>query len=214
MSYLITDPSIEKLIEGINLISKYYPAYNPDNLYTTDIEEYYSLNMILKSLENYSFKEDFLKIMIFDCLIGNSDRHQSNWAIIKKDINGSEAKLAPLYDNGSSLCCYIQENQIESYLGKDELKFNSIIFTKSRSRIRLNGKVKKSPEHFEVLKFIKNNYYTSTKEFVDNICNTIDNDSIDNILKDFNSELLSDKRKKLIKKFLIKRIELMRVIFI
>ena len=49
--------------------------------------------------------------MIFDFIIGNSDRHSNNWAIIKKAKE--KERLAPIYDNGSSLCALVKESQIK-----------------------------------------------------------------------------------------------------
>ena len=65
-----------------SLINKYYPNYNPETLYDDINKEYYSLEMILNSLSDYDFSREFLKIPIFDFLIGNTDRHQNNWAIL------------------------------------------------------------------------------------------------------------------------------------
>ena len=90
----------ENLVEGIQLISKYYPGFDPDSLYDKEKGEYYSLKMILNSLKEYDFYKEFLKISIFDYLIGNTDRHQSNWAILQSEAG---IRLCPLYDNGSSL---------------------------------------------------------------------------------------------------------------
>lgn len=42
----------------------------------------YSVEMIIKSIKGIVPIDDFLKMLIFDYLIGNSDRHQSNWAMI------------------------------------------------------------------------------------------------------------------------------------
>lgn len=42
--------------------------------------------------------------------------------------------ISPLYDNGSSLCSYIIENDIETIL-KDKMKYEAIINTKSKSAI-------------------------------------------------------------------------------
>lgn len=65
--------------------------------------------------------EEFLPVMVFDFLIGNTDRHQSNWALIMEDKKFS---LSPLYDNSSSLCAYVAELKIERYFGNHWLILN------------------------------------------------------------------------------------------
>lgn len=194
----------ENLIEGIRLINKYYPSYNPNSLYDEEKGEHYSLEMILNSLQEYDFKKEFFKIPIFDFLIGNTDRHQNNWAILQRD---KDIQLCPLYDNGSSLCCYIDESRIESYLGNDKVRFKSLVDTKSTSRIRINKYTKKEPTHLEVLEFLKNNYYDYVIDIVKTISYNINKNSIDNILDSYNG-IMSEKRIALIKRFLIEKVKL------
>lgn len=205
LSYRINNNN-ENLIEGIQLINKYYPNYNPETLYDSEKEEYYSLDMILHSLDEYDFKLDFLKILVFDFLIGNTDRHQNNWAILKY---GHSIRLCPLYDNGSSLCCYIKEENIDSYLGNDKVRFMSLVDSKSTSRIRINKIKKKEPKHTAVLRFLKDNYYENIIDFINIIVTRVNTQNIDSILESFDY-ILSQKRKMLIKKFLIGKVELIK----
>ncbi len=195
----------ENLIEGIQLINKYYSHYNEQILYDSERDEYYSLEMILRSLEEYRLQKDFFAIPIFDFLIGNTDRHQSNWAVLQKDKN---LKLCPLYDNGSSLCCYILESQLDSYLGKDRLRFQSLVDTKSRSRIRVNKKLKKEPKHIEVLQFLRVNHYNDVIGIAKTIKDNINVHNIDSILGEYGT-IMSEKRMILIKRFLLEKVRLM-----
>ena len=207
LSYRINDDD-ENLIEGIQLINKYYPNYNPETLYDDINKEYYSFEMILNSLSDYDFCREFLKIPVFDFLIGNTDRHQNNWAIVQNE----NERLCPLYDNGSSLCCYIKENNIDDYLGNDKVRFNSIIDTKSTSRIRVDKYIKKEPTQLNVLKFMREYYYEDIIDIVNRIINNITEENIDIILREYIG-LISEKRIIFIKKFLIGKIILLREVF-
>lgn len=205
LSYRINKDG-ENLIEGIQLINKYYPNYNPETLFDDINKEYYSLEMILNSLKDYDFQREFLKIPVFDFLIGNTDRHQNNWAILQKD---EDVRLCPLYDNGSSLCCYVTESNIDTYLGNDKVRFNSLVDTKSTSRIRIDKYIKKEPTQLYVLKFLRENYCEVIVNTIYNIIYNVNENNIDDILREYIG-LMSEKRITLIKKFLMEKINLIR----
>ena len=116
MSYNIVTHKNEMLIEGIYCISLQYSHFDAETLTDLETGDRYSLEMIKKSLEPFGLFARFLPILVFDFLIGNTDRHQSNWALVKED---DEVRLSPLYDNSSSLCAYIGERKIDQYLGKE-----------------------------------------------------------------------------------------------
>lgn len=220
MSYqILRNESINKiksnqsLIEGVRLINRFYPEYDKDSLYDVESGEFYSLKMIRKSLSYYEendFFKDILKMMIFDFFIGNSDRHHSNWAIIQ---NSSTYVFCPLYDNGSSLCCYIKEDNIDKFLGNDRQKFMSLVDSKSRSRIRIDETKKKEPTHKEVLKYIYKNYRSDVKAFIDNFLNKLTEDKIDSLVNSLGNNVITDKRKRLIFKFLLEKRNIIITIF-
>lgn len=83
--------------------------YNQDKFIDSRTQEPYSIKMILQSIRETGLGNNFMIIPIFDALRGNSDRHHSNWGIVKNKVNGN-IRISPLYDNGSSLCYLIEEN--------------------------------------------------------------------------------------------------------
>jgi len=175
-------------------------------MYDASLDEYYSIPMLVKAIEKYGLLKDLLKMLIFDFLIGNSDRHQNNWAVI--NTGNGVYKFSPLYDNSSSLCCYILDINLESYLGTDLRRLNSIVRTKSKSIVRIDKKNKQMPTHEEVLEYINKQYYEEVKDFMEQIALKVTPGNIDKLLEDYAETLLSEDRKRLIKLFLLEKVKL------
>ncbi len=209
MSYNIADEKDVSLIEGIYCITATYASYDPNEMMDMETGKRYSLEMIQDSLESFGLFEEFLKIPVFDFLIGNSDRHQSNWALLQK--NG-EICLCPLYDNGSSLCSYVSNEKVEQYLGKDKLLWHSLIDTKSRSIIRIHSDDKKKPTHLEVIKYLHTYYYSQTKDIAYSIIEKVTKDNIQEILEHYTEELGSLKQE-LLEKYIMSKIDLLKDIY-
>lgn len=209
MSYGITADK-ESLIEGINYILKIYPEYDMNNLKDRASDKVYSLEMIKESIENYIKFDDFLVIPIFDYLIGNTDRHQNNWAII---YDGIGMHLSPLYDNSSSLCAYMKETDLKACLGNDKMKWLSVVETKSKSVIRIKSTDKKKPTHLQVLQYICENFYEETRDLVSRIIARVNEKNIDIILEPYSDDQLSSDRKRVIKKYLLHKVDKLREVY-
>lgn len=216
MSYNLVESNVgdnfTNLLEGIVFIENHYPYYDKDKLEDTYSNSKYSIQMIQNSLNGILEIDEFYKIVIFDILIGNSDRHHSNWAILARGIVYKTPEdmfdvffnysMSPLYDNGSSLCAYEDNNNLEIFF-KDKMKFEALVNTKSKSAI---GCEDESPiRHFELLKKIKNNAYDSTIQYIEKIKTNINEEKIDKILSEFNNNIISIDMKKLLKMYILER---------
>lgn len=210
LSYNILSKN-KTMAEGISYISRRYKYYDVKEGKDLESGKYYCLEIILNSLDKIELKGHFYKIMIFDFIIGNSDRHSNNWAIIKK--GKEKERLAPIYDNGSSLCALVKESQIKDYLSsRDKLKFNALVDTSSRSLIRIDGKSRRKPTHKEIIQYLHDNFYDETKDFVKLIIQKLDEKAIEDILNSV-KEYISDNRYQLIKKYLQQKIIILKSIY-
>ncbi len=64
-------------------------------------------------------------MLVFDYIIGNTDRHLNNFGIIR-DASTLEWKcFAPLYDNGTSMGCDCYPDQLVSEAGLDAKPFST-----------------------------------------------------------------------------------------
>ncbi|MCL1651719.1 hypothetical protein M2T28_03800 [Elizabethkingia miricola] len=84
LSKSMIDEKHERLTEGINYLKGFSPDYQPE----TDKKKYtfQFINEALKHHNIDSHLPHLIDIIIFDSIIGNSDRHQENWGFIRKYI--------------------------------------------------------------------------------------------------------------------------------
>lgn len=87
----------------------------------------------------------FWELFVVDALIGNFDRHGSNWGFLKKNDSYS---LAPIFDNGSSLFPALTDPEEMERIMISEEETNRRIFTFPTSQIKLNGK---KSSYYEVI---------------------------------------------------------------
>lgn len=219
MSYQINKPGIE-LIEGIHFINRLYPDYDPDTKFSKEAQQYYSIQMVVDAfgvLRN-PFIKQFFEMLVFDAFIGNKDRHQNNWAILVINFDNIDpqkiaARYCPLYDNGSSLCSYVQILQAKEYLNNDKNRFAALIDSKSKSRIRIDPAIKKEPSHSEVLTYLFSNHVKDVDQIVERIAKLINEDIVETIIERYPDEILTKAKKVLIKRFLLAKRELILRIF-
>ncbi|SFL48970.1 HipA-like C-terminal domain-containing protein [Lachnospiraceae bacterium KH1T2] len=208
MSFLINKQN-EAIVEGAAFITGSHPDYNLELMQETQSGRYYCLNHLLEISDSPDIVDKWIQMMLFDYLIGNTDRHQNNWAMLVSYLDGhkNSQRVCPLYDNGSSLCCYVNERIVLDYLGKDRNRFESLVNTKSRSMIRIDGFQKKRPTHLEVVDYLLHKYSYAI-EFSDEIISRMTVEKIDELLDEY-GDVLSKNKVNLIKKYLIRKIELL-----
>lgn len=109
--------------------------------------------------------ERFWDMYIVDAWIGNFDRHGANWGFIKKD---NAYRIAPVYDNGSSLFPKLNTDEKIQEILNSEDEMNKCIFTFPTSQILLNGK---KSSYYDVISSLK---FEECNNALVRICNKID----------------------------------------
>lgn len=208
MSYLLVDQKRQMLKEGIQYIQAQHPEYNDEQLVDAETGEYYSLDHIMDSTAQQVEIDEWIEMLVFDFFIGNSDRHHNNWAIIS-NFDGTNNKRSPLYDNGSSLCSYESEDQLDKFFGKDPGPFRALTDTRSKSMIRIDKKMERRPTHREVIEYLLKTYPQKSRKVINRMSEKFDEKIIAALLDEFDTALLSGQKKRLIIDFLKRKNEIL-----
>lgn len=126
------------------------------------------------------WKIHWAKILTFDSIIGNTDRHQDNWGIILNPLNGN-MRIAPIFDNGTSmghelsrekLAHYSNQELLEKYIsrGWHHMKWGINDPTQMGHAELLEKLVNKYPETYDtVLMCLKKINIENVKNIFDNL---------------------------------------------
>lgn len=156
-------------------------SYHMSNLQTFDISS-------LLNPQHNAYVKEVLQMLLFDILIGNSDRHPGNFALTSKGFY-------PLYDNGSSLCAYVNEQDIDSLL-RDSMHWQALMFGKSKPVLRADQRL----THYALLQILKESYPEEVTSFSRRLLNLDIKTVLDQL-----TGYISPKRYQLLTRFLAER---------
>lgn len=88
-----------------------------------------------------AFIQHWGKLLLFDSIIGNNDRHQDNWGIVYKKDGDSfkDIHFSPAFDNGTSMGHEILEDKFVNFNDKSRMK-TYLLNDKARHHMKYNLK--------------------------------------------------------------------------
>lgn len=142
----------------------------------------------------------FWEVYIVDALLGNFDRHGSNWGFVKENNRYS---MAPVFDNGSSLFpALVDEDEMKHIMESDE-ETNKRIYKFPTSQVKLRGK---KSSYYEVIHSLE---FPECNEALISVYNRINMDKIKELIEEtplisetqklFYLHMLSERYQKIIK---------------
>ena len=181
---MIDKEQAQTLYHGVDILKDYIESFEVTNKPIYSFQDLQKL--CTKHTDFELFLENFVEIIVFDAIVGNTDRHTENWAFIT-DNTKEKISFSPIYDSGSCLGREIAERKIEDYLknpdkiiqyidkGMSEIRWND-------SHLNLFETAQKAVNEFpdiskKILKKIKD--FEKTKS-IKNIVNQIDTNLISN----------------------------------
>lgn len=189
----------ESLVEGADMIMEFDETYNREDLQGE--KEIYNFDLLFRTFNKYDEIEELYKMVIFDTLIGNTDRHQDNFGVIRDEKTGKH-RFAPLYDNSSSLGRELPIQRVQLML-KDENMFQSYI-RKSSTPIRWGADWHKKRLNLFDLYFRVKNKYPQIQNYIHHI-EALNNQCIVKIIDRIPSTVMTDSHKELVYKILVTR---------
>ncbi|MFA5159212.1 MAG: HipA domain-containing protein [Candidatus Omnitrophota bacterium] len=206
---------VEELRHGGDLILAKHPDFDRRKGESHNI--YFVEEVLVKNLGRDHLFKEFLKLLVFDAIIGNTDRHQDNWGlIVPSDKTKNEIKLTPAFDNSDSLGRELVDEKLGSFLEEGELKLRRYIERGSpHLRWSDDGINLEWINHFELLKRLAEKW----PAIADNVKEqtSFTDETIRNILKPFSGfnidipkYVLTSNRVKLIERIICIRRDLLR----
>lgn len=216
----------ETLYHGADLYARYF---NNDKQFVDNIQDdnkvddqdYFTVQLVEEVFkdnfgkESESLFEDYIKMLIFDGITGNNDRHAYNWGIITSIHTNQQKRFSPIYDSARGLFWNTSDKRVSEVMNQMEKNPNNKFLEKYvlNSRPKIGWEDKKSLSHIELLKLIYDSETgISKKDFVYLVSEDNLNKCIYVINNNFN-RLLSVERRKLIVKCLKLRFESINELF-
>jgi hypothetical protein len=91
ISKSMIDPATEELIEGGKYLTAFDNTFQPDEYSSRNRYDFQLIAATLGSFSREKYINDIIETMVFDALIGNSDRHQENWALVHVNSRMTES---------------------------------------------------------------------------------------------------------------------------
>lgn len=136
---------------------------------------------------------DLVKLLLFDAMVGNNDRHYYNWAVIQPFDKQKKARLSPIYDTARGLFWNTSDEQLTMRIKqKDIARFVKKYSDGSKPKLGWNDAG--DLNHFRMVKEIYDSqFYITQAEIQHLFCSGMLTGMKKILNKDFN-QLLSKER--------------------
>lgn len=113
-------------VPGGSYMQKQIKGFDPKR---GKLHNFHSVRVVFRALQidgrmSPAWMEDWTRVLLFDALCGNTDRHQDNWGVVfDQEKAPPSALLSPAYDNGTSLGYQLSEESAGGWHKDDFLRF-------------------------------------------------------------------------------------------
>jgi len=151
-------PCFLRYIEGSAFFGDIIPDFDYEKGKQHNLKTIFQIFNLFRIDQRFELQTDWLKqfvcTLLFDSIIGNTDRHQDNWGLMvcRSENSKQKIRMAPAFDNGTSLGHEILPQNFD--------KFNNPIFLqkylkRGTHHLRLTIDAKARISHFDLVEILK-----------------------------------------------------------
>ena len=173
LSRYFLNPQKEELVHGADILAGYLND-SPKFVEEVDKEkltsEWFTLQFVEDAVSNmFLYRKDEImhelsKLVIFDALVGNNDRHFFNWGIIRSIDGSFQPVFSPVYDTARGLFWNYSEAKISNIVDINKQIDIHVAKYCNESRPKIGWEGVKKLKHFELFEKIYSNEYYITKD--------------------------------------------------
>lgn len=175
LSRYFLNPAKEELVHGADILAGFLNENSPAFVEEVDKQkltrEWFTLQFVESAVSNmFLYQKDEImhelsKLIIFDALVGNNDRHFFNWGIIRSIEGDFQPYFSPIYDTARGLFWNYSEAKLTDIVKVNKTIDNHIRKYCKVSRPKIGWEYEKSLNHFRLFeKICTNEYYISADE--------------------------------------------------
>ncbi len=143
------------------------------------------------------FLGDFIRLLAFDCIVGNNDRHSYNWGVIHDITGGHEPCFSPIYDTARGLFWNVTEESLSAKVKHANTRRQYLEKYVKNSCPKTGWDGLSKPNHFELLSEVLANFPLASKVLLNfNPCEIVSN--TESLFRLEFKNLMSVQRQKLI----------------
>ena len=180
LSRYFLHPYKEELVHGADILAGYL---NESNRYVEEVEEQkmtrdlFTLQVIEEAVSSlFLYQKDEImheltRLIIFDALVGNNDRHFFNWGVIRSVESRFQPFFSPVYDTARGLFWNYSESKLKDIMEVNKTMDSHIRKYCKDSRPKIGWEGEKNPNHFQLFQQIYTNEFHITKDEVNAMLN-------------------------------------------
>jgi glycerol-3-phosphate cytidylyltransferase-like family protein len=211
--------SNEVLVHGAEICGEYLE----DNQMAAEIannkktsRELFTFEFICKAIDTVfpeaagELKIELVKMITFDAIVGNNDRHFYNWGVINSvKKTGKRPKFAPIYDSARGLLWNESEENIVKHYENIRREGKKLVNYVQQAKPRISIEEDAEINHFGLIAFIRS-YSDEYKSVVDDLLAGRNEEKVLKMLREEVFLFFSPERQDLITRIIKERFSILR----